>query len=218
MRTTQGASLGTKTLHAARCGRRKDSCTQRASHRAGALQSVVALLTALSLSLVTRTAWAVPQVGKLRQRWRHIRSTWQETRGPLPTRQASSPAGIRSPSHRSPTRFCRHACARTRVCFCSLIFWESLSTWVLEASRGLKGSPLPMSAAGINEQNMEPWRQEHLIFFKKLFWPHCTACGILVRQPGIQPVPCAVKRWVPPTGPPGTSKEHPTKASEEKAR
>ena len=26
-----------------------------------------------------------------------------------------------------------------------------------------------MSAAGMNEQNMEPWGQEHLIFKKKIF-------------------------------------------------
>ena len=30
----------------------------------------------------------------------------------------------------------------------------------------------------------------YLFFF---FWPHCVACGILVPQPGIEPVPSAVK-------------------------
>ena len=35
------------------------------------------------------------------------------------------------------------------------------------------------------------------------FWSHCTACGILVPQPGIEPVPPAVEGQVPTTGQPG---------------
>ena len=30
-----------------------------------------------------------------------------------------------------------------------------------------------------------------------MFWPHCAACGILVPQPGIEPVPPAVEAWSP---------------------
>ena len=30
-----------------------------------------------------------------------------------------------------------------------------------------------------------------------LFWPHCTACGILVTWPGIEPGPLAGKAWSP---------------------
>ena len=30
-------------------------------------------------------------------------------------------------------------------------------------------------------------------FFGLLVWPHCAACGILVPQPGIEPVPPAVE-------------------------
>ena len=33
-----------------------------------------------------------------------------------------------------------------------------------------------------------------LLFF---FWPYCTACRILVPQPGIEPGPSAVKVWSP---------------------
>ena len=29
------------------------------------------------------------------------------------------------------------------------------------------------------------------------FWPHLTACGILVPRPGIEPVPPAVEVWNP---------------------
>ena len=29
------------------------------------------------------------------------------------------------------------------------------------------------------------------------FWPHCTAGGILVPRPGIEPVPPAVEAWSP---------------------
>ena len=34
-----------------------------------------------------------------------------------------------------------------------------------------------------------------LYFF--IFWLHCTACRILVPQPGIEPVPLAVEMWTP---------------------
>ena len=36
---------------------------------------------------------------------------------------------------------------------------------------------------------------EQDIFF--FFWPRCAACGILVPQPGIEPVPPAVEVWSP---------------------
>ena len=36
-----------------------------------------------------------------------------------------------------------------------------------------------------------------LFLFTYLFWPHCAACGILVPQPGIEPVPPAVEGWSP---------------------
>ena len=36
----------------------------------------------------------------------------------------------------------------------------------------------------------------HLFFFF-FFWPHCTACGILVPQPGIEPGSLAVKARSP---------------------
>ena len=38
-----------------------------------------------------------------------------------------------------------------------------------------------------------------------LFWPHCTACGILVPRPGIEPGPQEWKHRVLTTGPPGNS-------------
>ena len=41
------------------------------------------------------------------------------------------------------------------------------------------------------------------IFF--FFWPCCVACGILVPQPGIAPVPLQWKHLVLTTGPPGNS-------------
>lgn len=75
-----------------------------------------------------------------------------------------------------------------------------------------------MSAAGLNEQNMEPWGQEHLILKKNFFWPLYTACGILVRQPGMEPVPRAVEVLSPTHW---AAREFQgalhTKASEEKA-
>ena len=37
----------------------------------------------------------------------------------------------------------------------------------------------------------------------EFFWLHCTACGILVSRPGIEPVPLNWKRRVLTTGPPG---------------
>ena len=41
------------------------------------------------------------------------------------------------------------------------------------------------------------------IFF--FFWPYRTACGILVPQPGIEPVSPALEGGVSTTGPPGRS-------------
>ena len=41
-----------------------------------------------------------------------------------------------------------------------------------------------------------------LLFF---FWPHHTACGILVPRPGIEPAPPALEAWSLNTGPPGKS-------------
>ena len=32
-----------------------------------------------------------------------------------------------------------------------------------------------------------------ILFFSFLFWPRCKACGILVPQPGIEPVPPAME-------------------------
>jgi len=44
--------------------------------------------------------------------------------------------------------------------------------------------------------------QETFFFFNKVksfffltLWPHCEACGILVPQPGVEPVPPAVEEW-----------------------
>ena len=34
-----------------------------------------------------------------------------------------------------------------------------------------------------------------IIYLFIYFWPRCLACGILVPQPGIQPVPPAVEAW-----------------------
>ena len=39
------------------------------------------------------------------------------------------------------------------------------------------------------------------------FWPHCTACGILVAQPGIEPMSPALESRFLTTGPPGKSLE-----------
>ena len=41
------------------------------------------------------------------------------------------------------------------------------------------------------------------LFFN--FWPHYTACGILVPQPEIKPTPLALEGWVLTTGPPRKS-------------
>ena len=35
--------------------------------------------------------------------------------------------------------------------------------------------------------------QHHFFFFFFNFWPHCTACGISVPRPGIEPMPPAVE-------------------------
>ena len=43
-----------------------------------------------------------------------------------------------------------------------------------------------------------------LLLFLFSFWP-CAACGILVPQPGIEPMPLAVVAWVLTTGSPGKS-------------
>ena len=36
-----------------------------------------------------------------------------------------------------------------------------------------------------------------------IFWPHCTACGILVPRPGTEPTSPAVEGGFLATGPPG---------------
>ena len=35
----------------------------------------------------------------------------------------------------------------------------------------------------------------YLLFFFFFFWPYHMACGLLVPQPGIEPVPPAVEAW-----------------------
>ena len=42
-------------------------------------------------------------------------------------------------------------------------------------------------------------------FLKCIYWLHCTACGILVRWPGIEPMPPALEDRVLNTGPSRTS-------------
>ena len=53
------------------------------------------------------------------------------------------------------------------------------------------------------------WRESFgLVLFSDLQHVYCpTACGILVPQPGIKPVPLARKHGVLTTGPPGKSIE-----------
>jgi len=42
-----------------------------------------------------------------------------------------------------------------------------------------------------------------------MFWIFgCNACEILARQPGIEPLPPALKEGVLTTGPPGKSQQH----------
>ena len=45
-------------------------------------------------------------------------------------------------------------------------------------------------------------------FFSFFFWLHHTACGILVPQPGIEPVPLQWKHGILTTGPPGNSQPY----------
>ena len=35
------------------------------------------------------------------------------------------------------------------------------------------------------------------LFFLSFLWPCCTACGILVPRPGIEPTPPALEAWSP---------------------
>ena len=53
------------------------------------------------------------------------------------------------------------------------------------------------------KQNLE------FILFKKIFWPYCTACRILVPQPGIELMSPTMEVEVLATGSPGKSQDLP---------
>ena len=44
-----------------------------------------------------------------------------------------------------------------------------------------------------------------LFTYLKFFWPHHTACGIIVPRPGLEPIPLVVECGVLTTGPPRKS-------------
>ena len=74
------------------------------------------------------------------------------------------------------------------------------------------GFPLLLLAWAIPaaRPSLLPMHPQRNILFFIIFWLPCTACAILVPQPGIKPTLPAVEAWILTSGPPGESQAEPS--------
>ena len=104
-----------------------------------------------------------------------------------------------------------HSCISSHLCPFQLKLIACLLSWLTgSTSCNLLGKWLSSSAVSmLPKASFHMFSNiERLIIFQVLmvlflflfhffFWPCCTACGILVPHPGIEPRPLAVKMWSP---------------------